>query len=449
MLHEKSGKIYMIGIKGTGMSSLAVLLKKMGYRVTGSDTPERFFTESQLKSNKISYYDGFDAEHITKGKPDFIIISTAYNDRNAEISQAKLSQIPMISYPQAVGAISETLTSVAVCGSHGKTTTTSMLGSVMQTNGRTVTLTGTVAGNINNRAKKPEYFVFEADEYQNKFQYYSPANIILTNVDFDHPDFFTDTAHYNKTFKDFISRVAKSKGYILYNMDDSGTRHVIKGIKSESYGFHPKSDYLITPMGNGAANRFTISHKGTELIGITLSVYGTHNILNAAASAIMSLRLGIKPATVKRELKAFQGVKRRMEVIPSKKYTIIDDYGHHPTEVTATLKAIRGKYPDKNIVTVFHPHTFTRTKALLEDFGKSFKDVDLTIVLDIYPSAREVAGGVHALDVVKEITKNGSKAIYAPTIPHAAAYIKKNVPHGSVVITIGAGDVWKLCDIIK
>ncbi len=449
MLHEKTGKIYMIGIKGTGMSSLAVLLKKMGYRISGSDTPEHFFTESQLKSNRIPYFDGFEPEHITKGKPDFIIVSTAYNDRNPEISQAKISQVPMISYPQAVGAISETLTSVAVCGSHGKTTTTSMLGSIMQTNGHTMTLTGTVAGAINNRTKKPSYFVFEADEYQNKFQYYSPANIILTNVDFDHPDYFENIAHYNKTFKNFVKRVAQNKGYILYNADDSGARHVMKGTKSESYGFHPKSDYLITLAGNGSANRFSLSHKGKGLIDINLTVYGTHNILNAAASAIMSLRLGIKPEVVKRELKAFKGVKRRMEIIPSKKYIIIDDYGHHPTEVIATLKAIRNKYSDKNIVAVFHPHTFTRTKALLEDFGKSFKDTDLTIVLDIYPSAREIAGGIHSLDVVKEIGKNGSKAIYLATIPHAAEYIKENVPHGSVIVTIGAGDVWKLCDIIK
>lgn len=449
MLHEKTRKIYMIGIKGTGMSSLAVLLKKMGYRITGSDTPEKFFTESQLRSNRISYFDGFDPDHIAKGKPDLIITSTAYNDRNPEISQAKLSQVPMISYPEAVGDISSRLTSVAVCGSHGKTTTTSMLGSIMQTNGHTVTLTGTVAGSINNKAKKPKYFVFEADEYQNKFQYYSPANIILTNVDFDHPDYFEDIAHYNKTFKDFTKRIAANKGYVLYNMDDAGARHVMKGIPSESYGFHPKSDYLITPLGNGAANKFSISHKGKKLIDIILSTYGTHNMLNAAASAIMALKLGIKPAVVQRELKAFKGVKRRMEVVPSKKYLIIDDYGHHPTEIMATLKAIHGKYPDKHITTVFHPHTFTRTKALLEDFGKSFADSNLTIVLDIYPSAREVAGGIHSLDVVKEIAKNGSKAIYAPTIPHAAGYIKKNIPHGSIVITIGAGDVWKLCDLIK
>lgn len=439
----------MIGIKGTGMSSLAVLLKKMGYRITGSDTPEKFFTESQLRSNRISFFDGFDPEHLTKGKPDLIIASTAYNDRNPEISEAKLLQIPTISYPQAVGEISSKLASVAVCGSHGKTTTTSMLGSVMQSNRQTVTLTGTVAGNINNKVTKPKYFVFEADEYQNKFQYYSPSNVILTNVDFDHPDYFKDKTHYHRTFKDFIKRIVKNKGYILYNMDDPGARQIMKGVASESYGFHAKSDYFITPLGNGAANRFSISHNGTELIEIHLSTYGKHNILNAAASAIMSLKLGIKPAIVQRELKAFKGVKRRMEVIPSKKYIIIDDYGHHPTEIIATLKAIRGRYADKNIVTVFHPHTFTRTKALLKDFGKSFTDSNLTIVLDIYPSAREVAGGIHALDVVKEISKNGSKALYLPTIPHVAEYIKEKVPHGSVIITIGAGDVWKLCDIIK
>ena len=453
----------MVGIKGTGMSSLAVLLKKLGYQVSGSDTNEHFFTEIQLKNNEITYYDGFDPAHLEHANPDLVIISTAYNDRNPEVSQAKLMRLSMISYPEAVGEISKKLTSVAICGSHGKTTTTSMLGTIMQTNRETITLTGTVAETLNGEeVKHPKYFVFEADEYQNKFQYYSPANVILTNIDFDHPDFFTDLAHYSATFRDFLKRTLETGGFVVYNYDDRITRTLMKELEGNkiSYGFDlpaqaglptqtgPEADYRIANVSEDL-NTYTLRHKDHNIITITLNVYGKHNILNSAASVIMSLKLGISPENIQQALKDFKGVKRRMEVIPSEKYIILDDYGHHPTEIIATLRALRNKYKDKQIVAVFHPHTFTRTKAFLKEFGGAFSDADLTLVLDIYPSAREVTGTISTEAVVEEIKKNGSQVVYTPTIPDAAEYIKKNIPHGSIILTIGAGDVWKLCDLIK
>ncbi len=444
-------KIYLIGIKGTGMSSLAVLLKKLGYEVSGSDTSEKFFTEVQLKNNDIPYTDRFDTTHIEQAKPDLVIVSTAYNERNPEVSQAKLLRIPLISYPEAVGEISKNLTSVAVSGSHGKTTTTSMLGSIMQTNGKTVTLAGTVAETLNERnAEKPEFFVFEADEYQNKFQYYNPANVIVTNMDFDHPDYFRDMDHYTETFTTFLKRTLDNGGFVLYNYDDQNIRSLMRQLSGNmlSYGFDPETDYYLMSVADNFSS-FMIRHNYEDVVRIELQVYGKHNILNAAASAIMALRLGISPENIQKALKEFRGVKRRMELIPSNRYIIVDDYGHHPTEITATLRALRNHYRDKNIVTVFHPHTFTRTQALLKDFGVSFKDSDLTLVLDIYPSAREETGTIHAKDLVREIESHGVKTVYTPSIPDAAEYIKKNVPEGSVILTIGAGDVWKLCDLIK
>jgi len=451
MFDNNVKNIYMVGIKGTGMSSLAVLLKKLGYQVSGSDTNEHFFTEIQLKNNEIIYHDGFNPAHLEHANSDLVITSTAYNDRNPEVSQAKLMRLSMISYPEAVGEISKKLTSVAVCGSHGKTTTTSMLGTIMQTNHETVTLTGTVAETLNGEeVKRPKYFVFEADEYQNKFQYYSPANVILTNIDFDHPDFFTDLSHYIATFRNFLKRTLETGGFVVYNYDDRITRTLIEELEGNkvSYGFDPGADYRITNVSEDL-NSYTLRHKDHDIINITLSVYGEHNILNSAASVIMSLKLGISLENIQQALKDFKGVKRRMEVIPSEKYILVDDYGHHPTEIIVTLRALRNKYKDKQIVAVFHPHTFTRTKALLKEFGGAFSDANLTLVLDIYPSAREVTGTISTEAVVEEIKKNGSQVVYTPTIPDAAEYIKKNISQGSVVLTIGAGDVWKLCDLIK
>ncbi len=448
MLDKNIKKIYLVGIKGTGMSSLAVLLKKLGYQVSGSDTIEKFFTETQLKKSKIPYTEGFSAGHVKKVRPDLIITSTAYNERNPEIAEAKMLRSQMMSYPEAVGAISRQLISIAVCGSHGKTTTTSMLGWIMQSNGATSVLTGTVADAITkNNQGKPSFFVFEADEYQNKLQHYSPAAVILTNIDYDHPDYFENHSSYSAVFKEFTDKILKQGGFVLYCAEDLLASKMLRGKPgTHSYGFTKHSDYRIT---HSKENNFSIYQGGDHLVDINLVVFGKHNILNATAAAVMAMRFGIPPDTVAKRLTSFKGVARRMQLIPSKKYIIIDDYGHHPTEIKATLLAIRKQNPKAHITAVFHPHTFTRTKALLKDFGKAFQDVNLTLVLDIYPSAREIAGGVHSEDVMRELAKNKSKAVYTPTIPDAAKYIKRHIPKGSVIVTIGAGNVWQLCEMIK
>ncbi len=432
------------------MSSLAVLLKKLGHKVSGSDTSEKFFTETQLKKNSIPYFEGFNASNIIHKKPDLVVTSTAYGENNPEIAEAKSLGMKILSYPEMVGQISKKLHSIAVCGSHGKTTTTSMLGSIMESSGKTLTLTGTVAENLNKRTDKPKFFVFEADEYQNKFQYYSPNKVILTNIDFDHPDFFKSKQHYNKTFKNFAVKILKNKGLVLFNISDIACQKMFKKLKGNflSYGFSRSAGFQIKNV-NKELNSFSLFSKGKEIISLELGVYGQHNILNATASAIMALQLRVKKELIQKALKKFSGAKRRIELVPNKNYIVIDDYGHHPTEISATLVAIRNKYPDKKIVTVFHPHTFTRTKVLLKEFGKSFGNSDLTIVLDIYASARESVAQIHSKDLVKELEKNGAQAIYQATIPEAAAYIKNKIKKNSLILTIGAGDVWKLHKMIK
>ena len=446
ILGEKIKAIYMIGIKGTGMSSLAVILKKMGYKITGSDTSEKFFTEEQLKRNGIKYFEKFDKKNIKKANSDLIIISTAYGKNHPELKEAKKIGKNILTYPEVVGLMSQNLHSIAICGSHGKTTTTAMLGEIMRD--QAIILVGSIAKMSN--SKNPKFFIFEADEYQNKFQYYSPQNVILTNIDYDHPDFFKTEFQYIKTFKKFINKTLSKRGVIVYNYDDGGSRKILdkSGENIVNFGFDKKSQYQIKNINNDL-NKFEIFKSNERIINLKLSTYGKHNILNATAAALMAMRFGIKKEMIQEALLKFKGVKRRMEIIPSKKYLIIDDYGHHPTEISATLIAIRNKYKDKNIVAVFHPHTFTRTKALFKDFGKSFEDANLTIVIDIYPSAREKAGGVHSKDLVKEIMKNKSRAIYQSTISDSARYINKNIKKGSVIVTIGAGDIWKLCKLIK
>ncbi len=451
MFTKNIKRVYLIGIKGTGMSSLAVILKKLGYAVSGSDTAEKFFTESQLRQNHIGFREEFRANNLLHGQPELVIFSTAYNDRHPEIVQAKKLGLPLLSYPEAIGwLISQWPISVAVSGSHGKTTTTSMLGTIIENDRPTLTLTDTVDNQLKNKARHPRYFVFEADEYQNKFQHYRPRHFVLTNIDFDHPDFFKNARRYRQIFQDFSAKILRAGGTILYGHDSLPARLIFKNLKGsvESFGFGRQADYQITHV-NASFSRFSVFHKNKEILDISLTVYGRHNILNATAAAIMAWQLGLPPKIIQTALKKFKGVKRRMEIIPSKKYLLMDDYAHHPTEIQATLSAVRHRYPHKKIVAVFHPHTFTRTQTFLKNFGRSFQKADKVIVLDIYGSARETQGRIHARDVVREIEKNGPSAAYQPTIKDAAAYIKKNIPRHSLIITIGAGDVWKLTKLIK
>lgn len=455
MLAHLPKKIYLIGIKGTGLSSLAVILKKLGHQVTGSDTAERFFTESQLQKNKIKYFENFSAGNLERARPDLIIASTAYlsakqtaKNHHPELAAARQQKIKLISYPEALGLLSRRYFSVAISGSHGKTTTTAMLGSILDPGGQTLTLVGSVMNNLNRRLRRPKFFVFEADEYQNKLRYFSPRHLILTNLDLDHPDFFKSQRQYEKIFSDFIAPILKRGGKIIFNHDDYNSRRLLARFSYSrilSFGFHPQALYRLEDI-NRQENGFVLRGPDHFSLPLQLTVFGRHNLLNAAASALMAKQLGCSDQIIQQALKKFRGAKRRMEKIPHSRYFLLDDYGHHPTEISATLAAIKNKYGNKKIVTVFHPHTFSRTQKFLKPFGQSFGNADLTIVLDIYASARENKKDfkIHARDLVEEIKQNGSRALYRPTLASAAAYLKKHASADTLILTLGAGDVWKL-----
>lgn len=457
----KIKKIYMIGIKGVGMTMLAQFLVGKGYDVSGSDVPEVFLTDQVLKKEKIKVIEGFGEKNIPKDA-DLIIYSSAYNEKtNVEVAEALKSGRKILSFAQALGSFFNQYYGIAVAGSHGKTTTTAWLGYVLHKSG--------LNPNVMVGSRVPQFdgsslvgnsdiLIAETDEYQNKFQYFNPKAIILNNIEYDHPDFFPSFDDYLKVFIEFLKKIPK-KGFLIANYDDS----VIKRFASVnclgkviSYGIKEEGDYSAYDIRAEKGKTYfkvKLKDNGEESLAdnflgdFSISLAGQHNVYNALAVIVASIELGVELTDIRTYLEEFQGTARRMEIMGKfKGAIIIDDYAHHPTEIKATLAALREKYKANEIVAVFHPHTFSRTKAMLDDFSKSFALADQVIVLDIYGSAREKQGGVHSRDLLEKIKKvePGKNALYLPDLFEVEKYLRQNIKKDQIIALMGAGDVFRI-----
>ena len=421
-------KIYMIGIKGVGMTMLAQFLAAKNIEITGSDTDETFMTDRVLKESGIKVIEGFNEENIPKDA-DLIIYSTAYNQKtNPEVARVLAGKTRTMTYAEGLAEVFNTHFGFAVVGSHGKTTTSAWLGFVLEKSGlnpnvmvgaRVPQLGGTSLIGTSN------YLVAELDEYQNKLQYYNPKAVILNNIDYDHPDFFPSEKEYKQVFIDFIKKIP-TKGFLVANWDDKITRS-IAGVNTRakviSYGLKEAADYVAYDIKAQGGKQFFKVKFGvgdedetdkpvadSELGDFSIQLAGRHNISNALAVIAAAIELGVELRLIRTYLEEFTGAARRMERMGSfRGADIIDDYAHHPTEIQATLAGARALYPKNKLIVVFHPHTFTRTKSLLDDFAKSFGEADELIVLDIYGSAREEQGGVHSKDLIKAIKHKNTK----------------------------------------
>ncbi|MCX6766086.1 MAG: UDP-N-acetylmuramate--L-alanine ligase [Candidatus Moranbacteria bacterium] len=453
---SKIKKAYLIGIKGAGMTAVAQILKSRGIEISGSDTSEKFYTDEILKSNRIPFVEKFSAENVPSDN-DVIIYSTAYLEKNnPEMARAKKLAIPLVSYPEVLGMLFQEKIGIAVCGTHGKTTTTAMLAECLRLAGAEPSaivgskVIGWGGGALSGKGR---YFVAEADEYQNKFQYYNPFAVVLTSVDWDHPDFFPTFTEYKSVFENFVAKIPRH-GFLVSWGDSSDVLDIVKEAECQvlKYGFREDNDIIISNIKYQISKSgqniqvFEITQNDNLLGSFEIQLIGKHNILNAAAAVATCHKLNIDIDKVRKALRNFQGTARRFEHIGKKNSAIlIDDYAHHPEEIKVTLKAAREIYPGKNIITVFHPHTYTRTKALLSEFSQSFDDANKVIVIDIYGSAREIQGGVSSKELVDLINKyDHDKAEYIPTINEVIDNLKDALGENDVVISMGAGDVWKV-----
>jgi UDP-N-acetylmuramate--alanine ligase len=455
-------KIYIVGIEGAGTSALAKIYHALGYDVSGSDNGDHFFGGS-LKKLGIAVHGKFSEGNIPD-KVDFAVYSTAFKEDNPEITEIRKRRIKLYSYPEALGELFNKKIGIAVCGTHGKTTTTALAAAVFETAG---TDPSVVVGSTlkqwegNARFGKGEQFILEADEYQNKLKFYKPWSAILTSADYDHPDFFPDFESYKKTFKDFVARIPKTGALVVWG-DSSDTLEIAKHAKCKvlTYGFGEENDYKIKNQNAKIKidsvipiQEFEVLHKEESLGVFEIRMVGKHNALNAAAVIALAHFSGLDMEKVRKGLENFQGIKRRFEYVGvyDGDALLIDDYAHHPDEVRATLKGARSLYQDKKITVVFHPHSYTRTKALLEEFAQSFEDANSVIVIDIYGSARENDGDVSSEDLVKLINHyQYGKAEHVPTIEKAVEHIKSGeYGKDDVIIIMGAGDVWRAAEELK
>ncbi|MFH1582841.1 MAG: UDP-N-acetylmuramate--L-alanine ligase [Candidatus Falkowbacteria bacterium] len=466
---SKIKKIYLIGAKGVGMTMLAQFLAARGAEVSGSDGPEKYMTDAVLARAGIKVIEHFSASNIPRDA-DLIIYSTAYNAKtNVEVAAALAGKVKVMTYAQALGEVFNQKYGIAVVGSHGKTTTTAWLGYAMKMAGLSPSvMVGAEVPQFDGCSLigGSDYLVIEADEYQNKLENYQPKAVLLNNIDYDHPDFFPTPEDYKNVFIEFIKKIP-SKGFLVANFDDPVIRKIArvncKG-KVITYAINEAADYVAYGIKNNNGRQYFKVKLGVEDVDETddeiraeelgdfsITLGGRHNILNALAVIATCVELNIELFKIRKYLEEFSGTARRMQVLGEfRGATIIDDYAHHPTEIKATVEAVRQKYGDRKLIVVFHPHTFSRTKVLFDDFAKSFSQIDELIIIDIYGSARERRGGVHSKDLVEKIKTNNQhsgikqKIRYISTLVECEKYLREHIGRNDVLALMGAGDIFRV-----
>ena len=419
---------FFVGIKGTGMSSLALILHDKGCKVMGSDIDKYTFTQRGLEQAGIKILP-FNADNI---KPGMIIVAgNAFNDDQEEIAKAKEMGLKVMRYPEVVEMIIEETTSIGVAGAHGKTSTTGLLAHVMSGVSPTSYLVGDGSGKGTPDAR---FFVFEADEYRRHFVAYHPDYTIMTNIDFDHPDYFTGIDDVCDAFET-LARQTK-KGIFAWG-EDQNLRKLNANVPIYYYGTEDNDDFVAKNIKRTTTgSSFDVYFHDQFLGNFETHLFGEHNVLNTLAVIAVSYFEKIDLGKVKQELLTFKGVKRRFTEKTVADMVIIDDYAHHPHEIRATLDAARQQYPNKKLIAVFQPHTFTRTIALMDDFAKSLNIADQVYLTDIFGSIRENSGNVSSADLGKKITKGG-EVLKLDNMSPLLDY------HDAVVIFMGAGDIQK------
>ena len=438
--------IHFIGIGGISMSGLAEILLKEGFTVSGSDTKESPLTKKLVSEGAHIIY-GQKAENITRDI-GCVVYTAAINRNNPELIEAVALKIPMLTRAELLGQLMKNYdTPIAVSGTHGKTTTTSMISHILLEGDLdpTISVGGilkAIGGNI--RVGNSGTFITEACEYTNSFLEFYPLYSIILNVEEDHMDFFKDIEDIKNSFHKFASQTAKD-GLIIINGDMDHTDFILNGLSQKyvTFGLNPDNDYTaadITFDKEGNASYNLIAH-GQEKGRITLKVKGRHNVMNSLAAIACTEAIGLPFDTIRKGLLSFGGTHRRFEYKGSLgDVTVIDDYAHHPTEIRATLSAAKD-YPHDELWVIFQPHTYTRTKAFLPEFAKALEQADHVILADIY-AAREVdTGEVSSRDVMKLLQEDGQDVHYFPSFEEIKDFVKAHVKGHDLLITMGAGNV--------
>lgn len=446
---HKPEAVHFIGIGGISMSGLAEILIDEGFTVSGSDSKSSELTKHlEAKGARIAY--GQRAENITDGI-DVVVYTAAVHPDNPEFAEAKAKNLPMLSRAELLGQMMKNYqNAIAVSGTHGKTTTTSMITEILleADTDPTISVGGilnSIGGNI--RVGGPELFVTEACEYTNSFLSFFPTAEVILNIEADHLDFFKDIQDIRNSFRLFAQKLSKD-GLLVINNDIENREEITDGLpcKLLTFGRREDSDYQADEIRFDELARASYDLRiGGKLVDtISLGVPGEHNAYNSLAAIAVCKSLGISMDKIKKGLKRFTGTNRRFEKKGEVSgITIVDDYAHHPQEIRATLETAK-HYPHKKLWVVFQPHTYTRTKAFLDEFADALSLADEVILADIY-AARETDNlGVSSKDIADRIEKKGVKAHYIHSFEEIETFILENCIHGDLLITMGAGDIVKV-----
>lgn len=418
---------HLVGIKGSGMSALAQILYDMDYDVQGSDVAKRFFTQQALEDRGIPLLP-FNADNISQGQT--VIASSAYPDDHAEIRKARELGLPVYRYHQFLGTFARQFTNIAVTGSHGKTSTTGLLAHVLDAAEPTSFLIGDGTGK---GKKDSRYFAFEACEYRRHFLAYEPDYCIMTNIDFDHPDYFHDTDDVLSAFQQLANQVHRE---IIACGDDDLMHKIEAEVPITFYGLKEGNDIRAVHVhSHSEGTTFDVMIDGSYFETYTIPGFGRHNVLNALAVITAAYHEGISPEIVKNQFLTFPGVQRRFSEKKFDKQILIDDYAHHPAEIKATIESARQKYPDRDIIAVFQPHTFTRTETFLNEFADSLQKADAVYLCDIFSSAREKKGHLSIQDLQEKIPS--SSLITEEGVDRLSKH------SSAVLLFMGAGDIQK------
>ncbi len=438
---------HFIGIGGIGMSGLAELLVRQGYKVSGSDLTANALT-AKLQSLGVKFFQGHAPNNVSES--EIVVISSAIGLDNPELQAAQANGLPVLSRAQMLAALMAEKNQIAIAGTHGKTTTTTMVAAVLQQGGLAPSvMVGGIVDALGSNAflGQGNYFVAEADESDGSFLVLNPHVAVVTNIDRDHLDHYRDLDHISEVFAKFIRQVQPG-GVLVACHDDPHVGPLLNGVPARvvTYGLNPGAAYQARQIRvDGQGSSYTLIQNGQELGQIHLPLAGRHYVCNSLAAAAVGFVLGLNFPAVQAGLAQTGKIKRRFEIKGEMQgITVIDDYGHHPTEIEVTLAAMAQAFAGRRLVVAFQPHRYSRTQALLPEFFPIFSEAQLLFLTDIYAAGEQVISGLSGRDLFQGVRKTGHQgAFYIPDQNELAAKLWGYLRSGDVLVTMGAGDIWR------
>ncbi|OQX18640.1 MAG: UDP-N-acetylmuramate--L-alanine ligase [Desulfobulbaceae bacterium A2] len=445
-MYKKRQHIHFVGIGGIGMSGIAELLCNLGYRVSGSDLHDSD-TVHRLARLGCTVHQGHQGQWI--GDADVVVVSSAIRADNPEVQAARAHHVPVIQRAEMLAELMRLKRyGIAVAGSHGKTTTSSMVGWMLQQAGLDPTLViGGKVDSLGGNAKlgQGEFLVAEADESDGSFLKLAPVIEVVTNIDAEHLDYYRDIEEIKDVFVRFIDKIPFYGAAILC-LDDDNVAEILPrlGKRLITYGLSEQANLTaaeLRPEGRGS--RFVVRREGELLGEMTLAVPGRHNVLNSLAAVAVGLELEIDFAVIAASLATFSGVQRRLQRKGQVgDILVLDDYGHHPTEIRATLEAVRQAWPDRRLVVLFQPHRYTRTRALFDHFKTAFHRADVLVLTEIYPASEEPIPGIDGASLAEAVRRHGQREVhFLPDLAALASGVPPLLRDGDLVLTLGAGNI--------